>query len=265
MALDKLVDSTQLDSDLTSVANAIRTKGGTSAQLAFPAGFVSAINDISGGGGFSFDDVCTLAAPFGDVTFTLSSMTGDCKGRTGLTSVTAPNLSSFGDNKFQNCSSLTSVIADESTFIGASTFSGTKIVYSVYPKCVSLYTSSYQNDTSLLAADYGGTPTSSQGFLRQNAFLNCSKFGILVLRANAVWPLSNINNFNGSKFASGKAGGTLYVPNAMISSYQSATNWSTILGYTNNQIKSIESTHTDPDAPIDLTLYYADGRTIPTE
>lgn len=39
------------DSDLTSVANAIRTKGGTSAQLAFPSGFVSAIGDISAGGG----------------------------------------------------------------------------------------------------------------------------------------------------------------------------------------------------------------------
>lgn len=51
MAVDKLVDSTQLDSDLTSVANAIRTKGGTSAQLAFPAEFVSAIEAISGGGG----------------------------------------------------------------------------------------------------------------------------------------------------------------------------------------------------------------------
>lgn len=51
MALDKLVDSTQLDADLTSVANAIRTKGGTSAQLAFPAGFVSAVQAISGGGG----------------------------------------------------------------------------------------------------------------------------------------------------------------------------------------------------------------------
>ena len=37
--------------DLTSVANAIRTKGGTSAQLAFPAGFVSAIGDIPTGGG----------------------------------------------------------------------------------------------------------------------------------------------------------------------------------------------------------------------
>ena len=49
MALDKLVDSTQLDSDLTSVANAIRTKGGTSASLAFPADFVSAIGDIPAG------------------------------------------------------------------------------------------------------------------------------------------------------------------------------------------------------------------------
>lgn len=49
MAVDKLVDSTQLDADLTSVANAIRTKGGTSAQMAFPAGFVSAVQAIPTG------------------------------------------------------------------------------------------------------------------------------------------------------------------------------------------------------------------------
>lgn len=51
MALDKLVDSTQLDTGLTSVANAIRAKGGTSAQLAFPAEFVQAIEAIETGGG----------------------------------------------------------------------------------------------------------------------------------------------------------------------------------------------------------------------
>lgn len=50
MAVDKLVDSSQLNSDLTSVANAIRTKGGTSASLAFPSGFVTAIGNISTGG-----------------------------------------------------------------------------------------------------------------------------------------------------------------------------------------------------------------------
>lgn len=49
MAVDKLVDSTQLDADLTSVADAIRTKGGTSGQMAFPAGFVSAVQAIPTG------------------------------------------------------------------------------------------------------------------------------------------------------------------------------------------------------------------------
>lgn len=50
MAYDKLVDSAQLDADLTTVADAIRTKGGTEGQLAFPAGFVSAVQAIEAGG-----------------------------------------------------------------------------------------------------------------------------------------------------------------------------------------------------------------------
>lgn len=39
------------DTELTSIADAIRTKGGTTAQLTYPTGFVSAINDIQTGGG----------------------------------------------------------------------------------------------------------------------------------------------------------------------------------------------------------------------
>lgn len=38
------------DTDLTSIADAIRTKGGTSAELVFPAEFVSAIANIPSGG-----------------------------------------------------------------------------------------------------------------------------------------------------------------------------------------------------------------------
>ena len=61
MAIDKAVDSTQLNSDLTSVANAIRTKGGTSAQLAFPADFVSAIAAIPTGSiGLGYDEKTVL-------------------------------------------------------------------------------------------------------------------------------------------------------------------------------------------------------------
>ena len=54
MSTDYLVT----DTELTSVANAIRTKGGTASQLVFPNGFVSAINAIpTGGGGSGFEDI----------------------------------------------------------------------------------------------------------------------------------------------------------------------------------------------------------------
>ena len=46
MAYDKIVDGVQLDANLTSIANAIRGKSGTSAQILFPDGFVTAINEL---------------------------------------------------------------------------------------------------------------------------------------------------------------------------------------------------------------------------
>lgn len=49
MANYKFVDADQLDADLESVAESIRSKGGTSEQLAFPDGFKSAIDAISKG------------------------------------------------------------------------------------------------------------------------------------------------------------------------------------------------------------------------
>lgn len=49
MAYDKVIDSAVLDADLLSVANAIRSKGGTSGNLAFPTGFVNAIAAIETG------------------------------------------------------------------------------------------------------------------------------------------------------------------------------------------------------------------------
>lgn len=46
MAIDKAVDSSVLNSGLTSIANAIRSKGGTSAQLSFPSGMKNAVDAI---------------------------------------------------------------------------------------------------------------------------------------------------------------------------------------------------------------------------
>lgn len=49
MAIDKAIDSGVLDANLTTVAQAIREKGGTMQPLAFPAGFKSAIEAIETG------------------------------------------------------------------------------------------------------------------------------------------------------------------------------------------------------------------------
>lgn len=48
------------DTELTAVANAIRTKGGTSADLEWNADFISAIEAISGGGEVSVKDIVDI-------------------------------------------------------------------------------------------------------------------------------------------------------------------------------------------------------------
>ena len=60
MALDALVDSAQLDSDLTDVADAIRAKTGGTTPLAFPNEFISEIGSISGGGTLP-DGLCDIS------------------------------------------------------------------------------------------------------------------------------------------------------------------------------------------------------------
>ena len=52
-----MADYKVTDTELTSIANAIRAKGGTQAQLEFPTGFVSAVNAIPTGGGSNYSDI----------------------------------------------------------------------------------------------------------------------------------------------------------------------------------------------------------------
>lgn len=59
-----MADYLTTDTELTSIANAIRTKGGTAARLTYPAGFVSAINAIPTGGG---GDEYTITNNSGDI------------------------------------------------------------------------------------------------------------------------------------------------------------------------------------------------------
>ena len=132
-----------------------------------------------------------------------------------LTSVNFRNATSIGRAAFNGCTSLTNVD---------------------FPKATSINENAFNNCTSLSKIDF-------PNLLRIgiSTFQNCTSLDTLILRtSDSITNLANINAFNNTPFASNGAGGTLYVPQALISSYQSANNWSTILSYPNNQIKPIE-------------------------
>lgn len=72
MAVDKAIDSTEFDSKLTTVADAIRTAGGTTA----PTGMVDAISSLSSGGGGT-EELSALLKIFGCSDYEISVVQGD--------------------------------------------------------------------------------------------------------------------------------------------------------------------------------------------
>lgn len=130
----------------------------------------------------------------------------------GLTSVTcAGNVTSFGTGAFYNCTNLASASFPS---MGMGTFS------TVFGSSTS--SSACQK---LAFADIG-----TSGKIASNAFANCYKLQTLVLRkTGAVCTLSNVSAFTNTPMRGyNSLTGTVYVPSALISSYQTATNWKTL-------------------------------------
>lgn len=175
-------------------------------------------------------------------------------GRTGITGVTLSDATLIPENFLNGATNLASFSAPLATSVWASALANCPALqYIVLPSCAATENSCFATGSGLLAADLGGTPSSGSGF-KQQAFNGCSNMNVLILRGSAMWALGNINCFNNTPFASGKAGGMLYVPQSLISTYQADTNWATILGYTNNSIAAIEGSV--------YATKYADGTPI---
>lgn len=224
MALDKLVDSTQLDADLTSVANAIRTKGGTSASLAFPTEFVQAIADIPSGGGYTIEEIATLAEPSGDIVYAGTSMASHgLDYRSGIMSFTAPNVTTVPADVLNNCSNCTDLYFPELRTTTGAAFRYCGKDYStgtaVFPKATSFAVRTFDR-APRAAVDIGPNYTGS--FLSDCFYHNGGRqtIGALIIRyAGGVVPAATTDAINGLR--------DVYVPSALISSYEAATNWST--------------------------------------
>lgn len=240
----------------------------------------------SGGGGYSVDEIASCDAGSSKaITLTVSTIKDYAFSEWNITSVSGSSVTDIGNGAFRNCTSLASVdlpnLETNNSYGPKNVFESCTSLQNLYlPKLKSLGQYAFSKAGTSTGAIVLPAATSIPAYYFSNAYVKAIDIGsgvitfgnralekmpnieILVLRRDGVLSIPTIQSVEGSRLASNGAGATLYVPNDQITSYQSASNWSTILGYANNQIKSIESTHTDPTAPIDLTLYYVDGTPI---
>lgn len=176
---------------------------------------------------------------------------------TALRTVELNNLNFLETYTFQYCSNLESVSFDKVYELRNNCLHGIKASVIVLPSFKYSNTGTMRDNTALTAVDLGkASQSAGDMYIGQSVFQNDSALNKVILRSAKKYALQNINSFNGTPFASGGTGGTLYVPSALISDYQAATNWSTILGYANNSIQAIEGSIYETQ--------YADGTPIST-
>ena len=223
------------------------------------------LTDVSGGGAgeWTTDGVASRTEPNGAITITSAVATIKARvfdGNSGITEVTIEGDPFIENYAFNYCTNLETLNAPNLTQLMQNRFNSAQYVFSgcsklkgvVFPSYGNKGVDSYvfQNCTALTYADFGNASKLGGSDVFRSTGLN-----ILVLRkTDGVTALQTIDVFRFSPFASGYAGGTLYVPSALISSYQSATNWSTILGYSTNSIQAIEGSYYE--------THYADGTVI---
>lgn len=216
-----------------------------------------------GGGGWTTDGIAQKTEPNGAIT--ISSAVETIQARAffefqGITEVTIEGDPYIGTNAFQNCRNLETLNTPNLTKLKSGYYSVTSYAFQGCSKLKGVVFPSYgnngidsynfQNCTALTYADFKDLNKIGGADVFTNTGLNV----LVIRRTSGVTTLQGVNNFNSSPFASNGTGGKLYVPSALISSYQSATNWSTLLGYTNNQILPIEGSYYE--------THYADGTVI---
>ena len=192
--------------ELASVADAIRARGGTSASLVYPSGFVSAIAAIPGGGGGGAEDGIIARTVSGvyenstvgtvgsyafyscvsltSVSFPACSAVGNYAfaGCTGLISAAFASCRSVSAAAFSGCTKLSGVSFPECTSMAASAFYNCqKLSQAAFPKCLSVGTSAFYSCWSMSAASF---PLCTS--IASYAFCNCSAL------ASASFPMVRV-------------------------------------------------------------------------
>ena len=213
-----------------------------------------------GGGGYTLDDLFTGQEPSGAIEWkaTGNIPTSGIAGRSAVTSLTIDltdgyNLSGYAIRDNGGLLTVHLIYPDNSdkTMPAYSITSNANLTTVVVEGGIkTLDQSGLRGNNKLQVVDIENISTT----IGNNGFYSTAFDTLIIRNTESIPNLNSIQAFANTKFASNGAGGVLYVPQALISTYQGANNWSTILGYPDNQI-----------LPIEGSIYetqYADGTPI---
>ena len=223
--------------ELTAVADAIRSKAGTTEPLVWPEGFKAAVDGIAGGTADNFIEILLGGGTYG--TYRNES----------LTKIVSPGFRYWSaSGSMIDTIDLPNVIyAENEVFMNA------KIRCIKVPKLKSIWSYAFRNNNILEEVDVSGCTSAGlacfagdtaiqkidfpalQSLAYSQHWMNCSSLETLILRyEGGVVGLPNVNCLTGTPIEAGT--GYVYVPSALVDSYKAATNWATYAG----QIRSIE-------------------------
>ncbi len=212
MAYDKVVDSAVLDAGLTKVADAIRTKGGTTGTMSFPDGMASAVANIPSGGGSS-DELVEFVKGVIDRTTSATQLPSELSGITSignfafhlcmnLALTSLPNgITSIESSAFYGCVSLAlTSLPSGLTSIGTYAFyMCMNLALTSLPSGLKSIGSYAFFNSGLKTLTFEGTPKS----IASDAFQGCSSLKTINVPwaegavANAPWGATNATiNYN---------------------------------------------------------------------
>lgn len=201
------------DTDLTAIADAIRDRRGVTSKIAFedlPSAIMTYLVKKTLFTGLcarsleTIDDVDGFVSRIGKYAFYQY---------TTLEVANFPNAITVNPYGFRHCTALTDL---------------------ELPRCTTIKEYGIANCTSLKGLHLPRVTS-----IGANAFSGCSVLGSIRLGGTSVATLSSTSAFNGTPFASGGDGGTIYVPASLEGGYRAGTNWSSLLtANSNNQLKT---------------------------
>lgn len=214
---------------LTDAINALTTYANTVTGKTPPDTTLSdAVATLAAGYGGGGIDVNALAdgSISGAVEITASYIRDrflkECR---SITSLSCPNITVIREQICSNCSGLVSVSMPNATTVNSSQqfISCTSLVNVEIPKLQAPGGNMFQGCTALEFIDLPKVTRLNV----TRVFYGCTNLKTIVLRHTSVVSL-NSDALTNTPFASDGSGGTVYVPSALISSYQTTANWSTL-------------------------------------